>query len=168
MQILALRWYSDDVEFKSWWFTISTTKSKSPLDSARSVRIKNFFSIARFGPDSIFLISAFAVATVLLFEFGLRYAALVTLAAVFAVFGLESAEMIQLDKVRERNLVGVDCLVTKKISKGERGFVKVYDQEAGRFGSEIWSAESSTLLEEGSIARVVGVKSIILRVVSRE
>jgi membrane protein implicated in regulation of membrane protease activity len=112
--------------------------------------------------------SAFAVVTVLLFEFGLRYAALVTLSAVFVLFGLESAEMIQLDSVKERKLVGVDCLVTKKISKGERGLVRIYDQEVGRFSSEVWSAESSAPLEEGAIARVVGMRSIILRVVSRE
>ncbi len=80
------------------------------------------------------------------------------------MFGLESVEMIQLDSAKERRLIGRECLVMKSISKGERGIVMVYDQEDGKFGSELWSAESSSTMEEGTIALVVGMRSIILRI----
>lgn len=105
-----------------------------------------------------------SVAAVLLFEFGFVIASLVTVVGIVVIFALESVEMIQLDPVKQRQLVGMDCLVTMKITKTERGIVKVYDPYDRKFSSELWSAESASSLEEGTVARVVGMRSIILLV----
>ena len=87
-----------------------------------------------------------------------------TLLGAVAILLLESAENVQVQKPRQRQLVGRLCLVTKRISKGERGFVKVYDPIEQKLSPEIWSAESDSEIEEGKTAIVTGMRSIILRV----
>ena len=84
--------------------------------------------------------------------------------AAVALFAIKSAEMIHLEKAEQRQLIGAECLVTKRISKTDRGIVRVYDSSLGKFTPELWSAESDSVIEEGTVARVLDVRSIILRV----
>lgn len=127
-------------------------------------RSKSFFTLSRFGPGAIFLIGILAIATFVLFEYRLMIAAASTGIAAVALFAIKSAEMIHLEKAEQRQLIGAECLVTKRISKTERGIVRIYDSSLGKFTPELWSAESDSVIEEGTVARVLDVRSIILRV----
>lgn len=67
------------------------------------------------------------------------------------------------EKKFERKIVGQKCLVIKRISKGERGIVRIY-KESGDLDPELWSAEGEkgTEIEENRIAKIVGIRSIIV------
>ena len=139
------------------------TKNGEPILNLGE-RSKGFFTLSRFGPGAISLIGIFVLATVVLFEYRLMIAATTTAIAAIALFGIKSAEMLHIEKAEQRQLIGAECLVTKRISKTERGIVRVYDASLGKFTPELWSAESDSVIEEGTVARVLDVRSIILRV----
>jgi membrane protein implicated in regulation of membrane protease activity len=139
-------------------------EGKELFKTSKVAHIKNFFSIARFGPDTLFLLGALSVVTLFLFQLRFTYSAIVTFGAMGVIFAIESVEMIHLEPTREKRIVGAECLVIDKITRSERGIVRIYDLDDREFGSELWSAESDCVLEEGTIARVTGISSIILRV----
>jgi hypothetical protein len=80
------------------------------------------------------------------------------------IFAIESSETIQLDRVKERRIVGARCLVLKRASATERGLTRLFKAD-GRLDPELWSFEAASLVEEGETALVRGMKSVILEVV---
>lgn len=123
----------------------------------------SFFTIARFGPDSIVILGGLGVAAVLLYLYDLGLLSIAVALAFTVVFAAESSEVIQLGRASQNKIVGGKCLVTKRISKGERGIIRIM-KEDGEFFSELWSAESDSIIEDGEVATITGINSIILQV----
>ncbi|MHB2037041.1 MAG: NfeD family protein [Nitrososphaerales archaeon] len=82
-----------------------------------------------------------------------------------AILAIKFSESIELSKPEEKRLVGKRCLVIIRVSPEQRGVVKVYNGES-YLDPETWSAESAygEVIEEGKVAKVVGMRSIILEV----
>ena len=87
-------------------------------------------------------------------------------ACVFVIiFLVESMEMIHLGTVTPRQILGSKCLIIKRVAgRADRGIVKVYEEKNGVLNPESWSAESDSVIEEGKVAVVRGMRSIILLV----
>ena len=128
-----------------------------------SNRLSSFFTIARFGPDSFVVLGGLALASFVLYEYGFIFPAVMS-ACVFAIiFLVESAEIIRLATYKPRQILGSRCLVIKRVGgRADRGIVKVYGEANGELNPELWSAESDSVIEEGTIAVVRGMRSIIL------
>jgi membrane protein implicated in regulation of membrane protease activity len=134
---------------------------------SRATYLSTFFTIARFGPDSVGILGGLGAAAFLLYYYNLDLLSVAVALCFAVVFAAESSEVIDLGHVSRSTYVGGKCLVVRKISRGERGVVKVMKSD-GEFSSELWSAESDSLVEQGTIARVVGIESIILQVVAEK
>ena len=118
-------------------------------------------SKARFGPGSIVIFSLLAAGGILFLVLGEKYLSLMFFGTFALIFGIKSFEVLQLVEPEERNFTGRKCYVVQGLAKGKRGIVKVY-AENGSLGSELWSAESYQNITEGSVAKISGVRSIIL------
>jgi membrane protein implicated in regulation of membrane protease activity len=123
-----------------------------------------FFSIARFGPGMIIVLSILIVLLVLLVYIKLYYLAF--LPAIIAVLLLTAKyfELIEAPNPTDQRLTGKTCLVVKRVTRNERGIVKVYS-DSGKLESELWSAELAAdkdEIKEDQIARIAGMRSIIL------
>jgi membrane protein implicated in regulation of membrane protease activity len=152
--------------------TKAKQKNKNNIDHNNDHRGQEeapFFSRARFGPGmiSIFAILV-AILLVLLFYLKLYYFAIVPALVVVLLFTVKYFETIKLHSAEERKLVGQKCLVIKKVARNARGLVRVY-RDNGELDSELWSAElsdkeedASTEIGENIVAKVVGMKSIVL------
>ena len=128
-----------------------------------------FASMARFGPGSIIIFSLLAVCAIALVLLRIDYLALVVGLLLIVIFFVKTAEVIRLSAPVERQIVGMRCLVMKQVGTNERGIVRVY-RSNGELDPELWSAElanslgSVNAINEGEIARVVTMKSIILQI----
>lgn len=127
-------------------------------------RNASFFSVARFGPGAIIILALLILFAVLLYYIGHEYLATLPIAVAIIIFLVMSVQKID-EKKYERKIVGQKCLVVKKISKGERGIVRIY-KDNGDLDPELWSAEgvNGSEIEENSTAKVVGIRSIIVLV----
>ena len=127
--------------------------------------IGSFFTIARFGPDSIVILGLLGITALVFYLLALPYLSVLVFATLVVIFCAESMETINLDRAHESRIIGARCLVVKKISKEERGIVRVYDSE-GNLSYELWSAESqgSKSIAEGKTANIIGIRSIILQI----
>jgi hypothetical protein len=127
-------------------------------------RNASFFSVARFGPGAIIIFALLLLFAALLYFIGYRYLAIGPIAVALIIFLVLSVQIIDEAKL-ERKIVGQKCLVIKKISKGDRGIVKVY-KEDGDLDHELWSAEglNGAEIQANSVARIAGIRSIILLV----
>ena len=125
----------------------------------------SFFTIARFEPDTLGLFGLLAAATAGLLLTGWVYLSLLTSGVLVVIFVIESMETIHLDRVEERRIVGAKCLVLKRASATERGIARLFRAD-GRLDPELWSFEAASPVEEGEVALVRGMRSVILEVVS--
>lgn len=119
------------------------------------------FSLVRFGPGSIMLLSFIGMTTIVLYLSGLKYVAVLTGSMGILLFGVKSMERIQLSYPKERKLVGETCIVVKRVERGQQGIVKICLPD-GRPDPELWSAESEHEIEKGKKAKVTGIRSIVL------
>ncbi len=116
-----------------------------------------FFTIARFEPDSILIYSILVAMTLILYFLGFYYFALMPLVTLGVIFAVESSETIYLDYPPQKELLGAKCIILKEVAKGEKGVVKLCDSQ-GKPSWELWSAESTLTLKEGTMAVVMGVR----------
>ena len=126
--------------------------------------LSTFFTIARFGPDTLFVFASLSVLSVTLYLGGLWYLSLTTLIGLGVIFCVESFETISLSRAEYRQIVGAKCLVLQPASPESRGIVRLFTSD-GNLESELWSTEFSTSpVQEGSVAVVTGIKSVILEI----
>jgi hypothetical protein len=125
--------------------------------------ISSFFTIARFGPDTLVVFGILAIVTIALVAVQLPYLSYLTAVTLLVIFLVESFEMITLQRAEKRQIVGVRCLVIKRASIGERGIARLFTAD-GKLDPETWSIESTLTLEEGQIGVVTGLHSIILEI----
>jgi membrane protein implicated in regulation of membrane protease activity len=136
---------------------------EAKLLQGRYSKVRSFFNIARFDPDSWFSYGLLAVIAIALYALGFAYFAIVPATAICCIFLVEAFEVIHLDHPVEKQIVGAKCLVLRRISKIERGVVG-FTSENGHPSWELWSAESAYSLEEGNTVLVSGIKGITLQV----
>jgi hypothetical protein len=100
---------------------------------------------------------------ILLYKTGFHYLAILPIVTGSLIFVVKAGEIIQLDRPKERQIVGKRCLVVKRASREKAGVVRLYSDE-GSLDPETWSAELARgdTIEEGITARVTGIRSIIL------
>ena len=122
-----------------------------------------FFTLSRFEPDTWLIYGLLIFMTVVLYEIGFSFLAIMPLTVIAIIFIVEAMEVLHLDYPRKKQPVGARCKVIRQISRAERGVVRILYAD-GMTDWELWSAESNCLLEEGSDARVTGIRSIILQV----
>ena len=140
----------------------STNNGSKP--SSSSSYLSTFFTIARFGPDTMVILGALAAATVVLFYSGFPdYLPLATASVLGVIFLVESVETISLERPYYRQILGARCFVVKKAGRVEKGIVKLYTPE-GVLENELWSSESEIDIPEGDSAVVVGMRSAILEI----
>ena len=125
--------------------------------------ISSFFTIARFGPDTLLVFGILAIATIALIEVQFPYLSYLTAVTLLVIFLVESFEMITLQRAEKRQIVGAKCFVIKRASIGERGIARLFTAD-GKLDPETWSIESTFTLEEGQIGVVTGLHSIILEI----
>jgi membrane protein implicated in regulation of membrane protease activity len=121
------------------------------------------FSSARFDQDSIIIYPLFSAVTVVMYLTGFGYFAMIPALVLAMIFLIEASENIRAESLQEKQLVGAKCEVMKQVSYGERGVVKIMN----RWGTaqwELWSAESNSSLEEGSLACVKGIRGMFLQI----
>lgn len=100
----------------------------------------------------------------LVFYIKLYYLAILPALVAALLFSVKYFELIQSGKPAEKKLIGQKCLVLKKVAGNERGIVRVY-RDDGKLDPELWSAELATNgaeIQENQLARIVGMRSIIL------
>lgn len=136
---------------------------EAKLLQGRHSKVRSFFNIARFDPDSLFIYGLLAVIAITLYALGFAYFAIVPATTICCIFLVEAFEVIHLDHPVEKQIVGAKCLVLRRISKIERGVVGL-TSESGQPSWELWSAESAYSLEEGNTVLVSGIKGITLQV----
>lgn len=122
----------------------------------------SFFTIARFDPDSWFVYGGLAATAIVLYLIGFPYIAIVPVAAILGIFGVEAFEVIHLDYPEKGEIVGTECFVLRQVSKTERGVVWLGNTQQPKW--ELWSAESDQFFEKGSVARVSGIKGLTLQI----
>lgn len=135
------------------------------MSSSKRGKNAPLLSKDRFEPDTIAVMIGLAVASLLLYAYGLKFFAIPPAIGVLSLFVVNSLEIIQTGHPDNSHPVGKKCLVVRRVMGNHRGIVKVYFDDS-HLGSETWSAEStrSEVIEEGRTAKVVGMKSIILLV----
>jgi len=125
----------------------------------------SLFSLVRFGPGAITILSFITIMAILFYVLGQRTFALLLSGLAVLFFAVKSMERIQLPRTEEKKLIGEMCLVVKAVRRGQQGVVRVLRHD-GTMESELWSAESEDEVEEGTKARVIGMRSIVLLIVS--
>ncbi len=146
---------------------VKAAQNDSRLNDEEIPHYSNFFTFARFGPDTIFIFALLTLGTLALCEYGLFYLAASTCGTLFAIFAAESVEVIHQSRPQQKKIVGARCLIVRSVSLGSRGVVKLYEKQ-GKLDPEFWSGESDCLLEEGATAMVVGSNGIILQIAPLE
>jgi hypothetical protein len=126
--------------------------------------LSNFFTIARFGPDTLVVFSLLSVLGAGLYFWGMWYMAVAVVLTIGLIFLAESSEMISLSRAEYPQILGSRCLVLKRATKESRGIVRLYDSR-GHLEHELWSTEfSDSSVSEGAVAKVIGMKSVILEI----
>jgi membrane protein implicated in regulation of membrane protease activity len=120
-------------------------------------KASNFFTIARFEPDSMLIYATLVTMAVILYATGFSYIAIMPVVTLGTILTVESLETIRLEHPPTRQLLGKRCRVLRQISKAEKGVVKIADPQ-GRDSWELWSAESTASLQEGSTALITGMR----------
>ena len=124
----------------------------------------NFFNIARFGPDTMVIFGLLAGLAALLYYVALWYLSSAVLVTIIVIFCVESAETIVLSRAEDRKIVGAKCLVIKRATPESRGIVRLFNSN-GSLDQEAWSTEFSQIpVPTGSLARVTGMRSVILEI----
>jgi len=125
----------------------------------------SFFSLMRFGPGTIAIFAMLLVLALGLYFAHIGYLAILVGAVLVLIFIVKSIEVINPGLPEERKLAGSSCLVVKDVTKETRGIVKLY-RDNGELDPELWSAElvEGEEIQEGSNARAVAARGIILRV----
>jgi hypothetical protein len=129
--------------------------------------LSNFFTIARFGPDTITIFSVLSALTLVLYYWGLGYLSIPVILTLAILFCIESTETISLSRAEYREIVGAKCLVVRGAVRDNRGIVQLYNSD-GTLDPELWSAESAHSLEDGAVAKVTGMRSVILEIAPKE
>jgi membrane protein implicated in regulation of membrane protease activity len=125
--------------------------------------LSSFFTIARFGPDTLVIFGILAIVTFALIAVQLPLLSYLTAVTLLVIFLVESFEMISLQRAEKRQIVGAMCFVIKRVSIGERGVARLFSVD-GKLDPETWSIESTSILEVGQIGVVTGLHSIILEI----
>ena len=122
-----------------------------------------FLSLARFGPGSILLLSILAIFAALLLYAHLEYLSITVVLATVVIFAVKSSETLQMGRPEQRNIIGQRCFIITKVTKQERGVVRVYE-DGGNLNPELWSAEteSEAWLDQNTFAKVIGMRGIVL------
>ncbi len=122
-----------------------------------------FFSTARFGPGSIAILLLLATVCIVLFELGLTYLSLISLGGFSIILGVKSFEILHSSRPKEKEFVGRTCYVMTGLPIGGKGVVRIFNSD-GSLEPELWSAESSHEIPEGSVVEITGMRSIVLLV----
>ncbi|MGH2639540.1 MAG: hypothetical protein ACRDF4_09715, partial [Rhabdochlamydiaceae bacterium] len=118
--------------------------SEGGLGSGRSSKTNApLMSFARFGPGSILIISLLVIFAALLFYANLEYLSIIVVVATTVMIFVKCSETLQLGRPEERNIIGQRCLVINKVTRQERGVVRVYEN-GGNLNAELWSAETQS------------------------
>ena len=126
--------------------------------------LSNFFTIARFGPDTIFVFAVLSAMTGALYYAGLPYLSIPVFLTLMVLFFVESVETISLSRAEYKQIIGTRCLVIRSASTERRGIVKLIDSK-GKLDQELWSTElSQNPVMEGTVAIVTGMNSAILEI----
>lgn len=126
--------------------------------------LTNFFTIARFGPDTLATFGLLTCLTVVLYYLGAWYLSLAVVGTIVVIFCVESTETISLSRAEYRKIVGAKCLVLQSASAEKRGIVRLYNTN-GSLDLELWSTEvSKSPANEGEVATVTGMSSMILEI----
>jgi hypothetical protein len=135
---------------------VSGTSSRGPFS--------NFFTIARFGPDTLVIFAILSAMGIALYYWGIWYLAAAVLSTLIAIFCVESLETIHMSRAEYRQIVGARCLVLQGSSIDRRGIVRLFNVD-GSLDPELWSTEvSKEPVNEGSLALVTGMNSVILEI----
>lgn len=133
-----------------------------------------FLSLARFSPGTLLLLSILTGLSAILIQEKILYLAIAILPVFIVVLIVKTTEQIQIGEPVERKLVGRRCLVIMKVTKGQRGVVKLF-RDDGSMDHELWSAEiepvpvsEDTAIYENEVAIVVGIRGITLLAKIRE
>lgn len=137
--------------------------SRAQRGRAKKDQPSNFFTIARFGPDTLFIFALLILGSVALFRYGFILFAILACFTLLAIFAAESVEVIHQSRPQKKSVVGARCRVIRRITGGSRGVVRLYDSH-GRLDPELWSGESTFLLEEGTVATVADSNGVILQI----
>jgi membrane protein implicated in regulation of membrane protease activity len=121
------------------------------------------FSSARFDQDTLIIYPLFSATVVVMYLLGFGFFSIVPALVLAAIFVIEGSERVLEESLQERQLVGAQCRVMRHVSRGESGVVEILDR-SGAAQWELWSAESDTTLDEGSLARVRGTRGIFLQI----
>jgi len=126
--------------------------------------LPNFFTIARFGPDTLFIFGILSLLIGVLYFWGTWYLLSAVVIGLLVIFCVESIETISLSRAEYRHIVGAKCLVVQSATTEARGIVRLFTSD-GKLESEMWSTEySKSPVEEGKVAIVAGMKSVILEI----
>lgn len=126
--------------------------------------LANFFTVARFGPDTLAIFGLLACLTGVLYYIGTWYLSLAVVATVVVIFCVESTETINLSRAECRKIVGAKCLVIQVASAESRGIVRLYNAN-GLLDPELWSTEVTKFpAKEGQVATVTAMNSVILEI----
>ncbi len=141
-----------------------TTRLEGFQNAFNRRSLSNFFTIARFEPDTLLVFGLLSALTLALYCWGLWYMALSVVLILIVIFCVESTETIHMARAEYRQIVGAKCLVLQRASRENRGIVRLITPD-GNLDPELWSTElSQTPVEEGNIATVTGMKSVILEI----
>jgi hypothetical protein len=127
----------------------------------------NFFTIARFGPDTLAIFSLLSALAVGLYYWGIWYLSVSVLLILMILFFIESIETISLSRAEYRQIVGAKCLVLQSASPDSRGIVRLFSSD-GYLDAELWSTELSQYpVATGKVATVTRMNSMILEIATR-
>ena len=124
----------------------------------------NFFTIARFGPDTLFIFTLLSTLAAGLYYWGLWYLSLSVVLTLAVLLIVESTETISLSRAEDRQILGARCLVLQSASPERMGIVRLFSSN-GNLDPELWSTDYSKVrLETGKIGVVTGMNSVILEI----
>jgi uncharacterized protein (DUF58 family) len=126
--------------------------------------LSNFFTIARFGPDTLAIFSLLAALAVGLYYWSMWYLSASVLLILMILVFVESFETISLSRAEYRQIVGAKCLVLQTASPESRGIVRLFSSD-GYLDAELWSTEfSQDPITAGKVASVTRMNSTILEI----
>ncbi len=126
--------------------------------------LSNFFTIARFGPDTLVIFTLLTGISLALYYWGMWYLSAAVILTLIILFMIESTETISLSRAEYRQILGSKCLVIQSATPGSRGIVRLYSS-AGCLDGELWSTDySQSPIRAGKIATVTGINSTILQI----
>lgn len=126
--------------------------------------LSNFFTIARFGPDTLIVFAILSGMAIGLYYWGMWYVSVAVVSTLIILFCIESVETIVLSRAEYRQIVGARCLVIQGATSDSRGIVRLFSPD-GNLDPELWSTEiSQSPLSAGEMAIVTGMNSVILEI----